>query len=207
MAYDEDSIARSVRRYVFAVLDEAWTIDLQRDEVKDDARPAGVVEMGEARLREGRSAIPQGNVTRFAPVTVTLYPVVQDPRKAGRAARKLSTLMNDLIVFGLDLRNPDTGRLVAGPERIPLYDYDAVDYDADPPVIEGPDLPHDVLWAEDYSSNAIQDPLDPRRWSVVLEMRVSWEQPGRTVPDAPLATGGLVASYRGLVRPGPVYGA
>jgi hypothetical protein len=203
--YDSDSVARSVRRYVYEMAQDPWTISLERDEVRDDDRPAGVVEVGEARLRDGRVSIPQGNVSRFAPVTVTLYPALLEPRKAGRAARQLSSRLDDLITFGADWFDEVTGRPLAGPERIPLYDYDEIDLDStDPADRAGAEKPHDWLWAEDYSTNAVQDPIDPRRWSVILEVRVSWEQPGRTIPPAPLASDGLgPVSYRGLVQPGP----
>jgi hypothetical protein len=186
------------------MLGEPWLIDLERAEVRDEDRPAGVVEVGEVRLRAGRVSVPQGPLTRFAPVTVSLYPVVQEPRKAGRAARQLASRLADLITLGAEWIDETTGRPLAGPERIPLYDYSGIDLDsADPADRTGAAKPTAWLWAEDYSTNAIQDPLDPRRWAVILELRVSWDQGGRSIPAAPLATGGLgPVTYRGLLRRG-----
>lgn len=200
--YDADSIARSVRRYVAEMLGAPWALSLERAEVRDDARPAGVVEIGQTRLRSGRVSIPQGSVVRFAPVTVTLYPALAEPRSAGRAARQLASRLSDLIGVGAEWYDAVTGRPLAGPDRIPLYDYDDVALDGTEEERSGPALPHDWLWAEDYGAEPVQDPIDPRRWSVVMDLRVSWEQPGRVTPEAPLATGGLgPVTYRGLLRP------
>lgn len=179
--YDHDDIGRSVRRYVAEMVGEPWQLDLERKEVVDDARPAGVVEVGDVRPRRGRAgSLQQGNVEEFAPVTVSLYPELLEPRQAGRAARLLASDLYDLIRFGTaDGAVFLGGRPASGPERIPLYDYALVQLVGTAEERRGPANPHDVLWAEDYSCRPIQDPLDPQRWSVILEMRVSWERPGR----------------------------
>jgi hypothetical protein len=206
--YDPDSVLRSIRRYLSGLLPQPWSVTTERVEVRDDARPAGVIEMGEVRTRRARVSVPQGEVEEFAPVTVTLYPPVTgtggtplDPRLASAGARVLSGRVRDLIVIGAE------GVSMAGPERMPLWDYSAI-----APGTAGPAQPIDVLWAEDYSVRAVQDPLEARRWSVIAELRVSWERPGRERAEAPVLTGlpgapagtpipPEVAAGRGLVVP------
>lgn len=195
--YDPDDIARSVRRYVAEMLGPPWALGLERKEVKDEARPAGSVELGAVSVRRSRSTIPQGEVSRFMPVTVTLYPGLAAPREAGRTARMLAHGLERLISSGAEGPIFASGRPASGPERIPLYDYSPVPLEGSTAEREGPALPHDVLWAEDYSTRAVQDSQDPRRWTVVLELRVSWEAPGRIGPDAPIA----VAMPGGWVPP------
>jgi hypothetical protein len=183
--YDDESIARSVRRYIAPALGQPWNLMLERQEVRDDARPAGVVELGAAKERRARTSLPQGEVENFIAATVTLYPATDAPRKAGREARQLAGFLRRLIQFGADPEGADEltradGRPMAGPARLPLWDYDGAE-----PGTAGPPRPHDTMWAEDWSADAIQDPLDARRWSVVLEMRLSWEEPGRLGEQGP----------------------
>ena len=183
--YDPDDIARSVRRTIAELLGPPWQLDLERKEVADDARPAGVIEMGEARMRRARTSPQQGQITAFAPVTVTLYPPLAEPREAGRSARKLAHLLLDMVMVGVvgptfsDGGDPPMpGRRASGPERLPLYDYANVPLIGTAAERKGPDFAHDLLWVEDYGVRPLQDALDPQRWSVILEMRVSWERPG-----------------------------
>lgn len=200
--YDQDDIARSVRRYVAEMLGPPWAIDLERKEVRDDARPAGLVEVAQSRVRRARVSIPQGNVEMFAPVSVTLYPSLADPREAGRTARVLTHALLQLIVVGADGPTFEDGRPASGPERLPLYDYADVPLTGTAAQRQGPAHPHDLLWAEDYGVRPIQDPQDPQRWTVALDMRVSWEQPGRVSQadlDAPIATA-MPASSEPYVR-------
>lgn len=177
--YDVDDIARSVRRYVSELLGPPWELNLERTDVADDSRPAGLVELGQARVRRARASIPQGSVEMFMPVTVTLYPSLAPPREAGRTARGLAHGLQQLVQTGLVGPTFADGRRSAGPERIPLYDYSPVPLTGTDEERVPPAHAHDVLWAEDYGTRALQDPMDPQRWTVVLELRVSWEQPGR----------------------------
>lgn len=197
--YDPDDITRSVRRYVAELLGPPWELDLERRDPTDDTRPAGLVELGQARVRSARVSIPQGWVTMFMPVTVTLYPSLAAPREAGRTARHLAYGLQQLVQTGLAGITFADGRRASGPERIPLYDYSEVELTGTDEERTGPVTPHDVLWAEDYGTRAIQDPMDPQRWTVVLELRVSWEQPGRAdelTAGAPLV-GSLPGTFTG----------
>jgi hypothetical protein len=168
--YDPESVGRSVRRYM--------SVALELQEVRDDGRPAGVLELGEVRVRRARVSVPQGEVEEFAPLTLTLYPRILDvdgkpldPRVTAREARLAASAVQLLITSGAE------GVAMSGPERMPLWDYSAVE-----PGTPGPSTPIDVLWVEDYSVRTLQDPDDPRRWSVILDCRISWERPGRVPP-------------------------
>lgn len=184
--YSPDDVARSIRRYVGAMLGPPWVIDLERRAVADDERPAGLIELGRAQVRRARTSIPQGEVELFAPLTVMLYPSLDKPRQAGRTARNLAFALEQLVVLGADGLVFADDRPASGPERIPLYDYSDVPLEGTAAEREGPEFPHDVLFVEDYGVNPVQDPQDPKRWSVALDCRVSWEQPGRAAPDAPI---------------------
>jgi hypothetical protein len=177
--YDPESIGRSIRRYMAGLLTQPWSVALEAREVRDDQRPAGVIELGEVRTRRARISIPQGEVEEFAPVTVTLYPRILDvdgttyldARVTAREARLLSDSIRQLIVSGAE------GVAMSGPERFPLWDYSAV-----APGTPGPADPIDVLWVEDYSVRTLQDTDDLRRWSVAVDARLSWERAGRVPP-------------------------
>lgn len=196
--YDVDDVIRSVRRYVAATLGEPWTISLARNEVADDDRPAALIELGALRAPNGRVSLQQGPVDHSLPITITCWPPPAPDRYAAHVAHGLVSHLNNLVVHGLDLGVNENGRPIAGPYRIPLYDYSGV-----PPVeaVPGPEHPHDRLWVESHSAHAFQDQTDPRRWNVVLELTVSWEAPGRVPPgfDAPIAQS-MPGRYAGETR-------
>lgn len=182
--YDPESIGRSVRRYLSGVLTQPWSVALETQEIRDDSRPAGVLELGEVRVRRARVSIPQGEVEEFMPLTLSLYPrildvddVPLDPRITAREARLAASALQLLVTSGAE------GVAMSGPERFPLWDYSAV-----APGTPGPADPIDVLWVEDYAIRTLQDPDDTRRWSVIMDCRISWERPGRVPPVAPTLT-------------------
>lgn len=186
MSWDPDNIVRSVRRYVTDMLGPPWAIDLEREELADADRPGGVIEVGAEQVRFIRRSVPQGNVQAFMPVTLTLYPSLAEPREAGRTARHLSNALARLIAVGASELLQVNGRPGAGPEVLPLYDYSDVPLHGTIAQRRGPARPFTVMWAEDYSTRPLQDPQDPQRWSVILEMRVSYEYAGRATPDGPI---------------------
>lgn len=205
VSWDADNIARSVRRYVTDMLGPPWAIDLERTEVSDADRPGGLIEIGLEQVRFARRTIPQGNVSAFRSVTVTLYPSLDAPRRAGRTARHLADGLMRLIVIGADGPMRASGRPASGPETLPLYDYSMVALDGTVEERTGPEFAFDVMWAEDYSCRALQDPMDAQRWSVILEMRLSYEYPGRvSVTDqaAPIV-GSLPGGWGGVPDPDP----
>lgn len=197
--HDLDDVLRSVRRYLAATLGEPWVIYLARSDVADDDRPAALIDAGDLRAPAGRATLHQGPVEHTLPLTVTCWPSPAPETWAAHTARGLASQLNALVVHGLDLGQDANGRPVAGPYRIPLYDY------SDVPVIggtPGPADPYDRLWVDSHSTRAFQDPGDPRRWNVVLELTLSWETPGRLGPeaDAPI-TAAMPVTYRGRVNP------
>lgn len=179
---DPEDIARSVRRYLGLMLTQPWDLRLQREEVRDDRRPAGFVEMGREAERWAREgAIPQGDRIMFAPVTISLFPALAEPRAAGRDARQLAGLVRDLMQAGGDGILFASGRPACGPKRIPLWDYSEAG-----PGQAGPQFPVDVLRVENLSVDPVQDTMDARRWAVIAELRLSYELGGRVSQPAPV---------------------
>lgn len=179
--HDPEDFARSIRRYLGLMLTQPWDLRLQREEVRDDARPAGAIETGREQERWARDSVPQGDRIMFMPVTVSLYPALGEPRAAGRAARQLAGDVRDLLQVGGDGVVFSDGRRASGPKRIPLWDYAAA-----APGSAGPPFPYDVMRVENLSVDSIQDPMDARRWSVIAELRLSYELPGREPDPAPV---------------------
>jgi hypothetical protein len=86
MNFAQDDIHRSLRRYVTWLLPDVpvWT---QRAEIRDDARPVGVVEpAGPSTTLFARSSIPQGDVQKTRPWSLMLYPALAATR-ASHASR------------------------------------------------------------------------------------------------------------------------
>lgn len=194
MAYDVDDVARSLRRYLALALDgPPWRIRTERRMVRDDDRPVAVLDLGPQLVQFAREARHQGNWVWVAPVTITCYPEVnQDEEEGAWEARTLRARLLRLVTIGVPVLD-NTGAPLSGPFRVPLYDY------ADTPLTgadrAGPTYPEDVIWVvrESLTSEAIQDPDDPKRWTVVLEFRASVEAPGaEPTPEA------LVAGVHGL---------
>ena len=189
--YTPQDIKRSIRKYLVALLEEqkGWTLRIERREVRDEDRPVAVIELGPESVLRAREALTQGEVETLYPVTVSAYPALpeyednadppSDPiREAEAAAEELKALLTQWLMFGLTVTDVK-GQHWAGPMRIPLYDYAETPLTGDKRAME--DDPHDVLWVqrESIAVNAVQDPDDLRRWSVLLDFRVSMEQPGR----------------------------
>lgn len=190
--YTAEDIARSLQRYYSTMLGDnaegRWQWRLQREEVADDKRPVAVLELGVERSTQARNAIDQGNVIVAMPFTVTLYPPIAEPRPAGQLARQLSSWLLDAVAIGIDLgtyTRLGRKRPVAGPMRLPLWDYAGVPLTGAGRA--GPAAPADHLWVEDVTARPIQDPQDARRWTVASDVRVSWEKPGRVAPAVPIA--------------------
>lgn len=204
--YEANDVKRSIRKYLAGLLDDTWTIRIERREVRDEDRPVAVIELGQVSVVRAREALTQGEVETLYPVTVSCYPPLPeaaedadpppDPiRESEAAAEGVKTLLIRWLMFGLTVRDKDD-RNWAGPYRIPLYDF------ADTPLTgdnrELKDPPHDVLWVDrdGVSAEAIQDPEDLRRWSVVLDLRVTMEEPGRErAEDETYVAEGIEGTY------------
>lgn len=188
-----DDVLLSLRRYLAQTLTPAdperpWRIRLEREPIKDEERPVAVIEAGSLTAPRARHAIDQGPVTQHQPLTVTTYPETTGTvRAAGRRARRLEQHLLDVGTYGLDLGSTPRflggpARPIAGPGRIPIYDFGDVAVEGTTEERSLPDGALPVGWLiieGEPAANAIQDPEDARRWTVVWELRVTWERGGR----------------------------
>lgn len=196
---------RSLRRFLMMSLGAPpWRIYIARDHVGDDERPAAIVEPGSpsGRGRPARISLPQGNRERMQTHSIALFPSFmtedEEPRRlsveeAAVRAHGLAQRLEDSIALGLI---DDDGEAWSYPERIPVFDFDAV------PVLGaqrgGPDEPYGWMWVEDFPVRPVQDNDDPLRWTVVSDLRVSWEAAGRAPLPGPPA-----GSMHGTFTPQP----
>lgn len=205
-------LQRSLRRWLSLALDDdEWTLRDERAEIADDARPAGYVEASTPMTTGfARATVPQGDVQRRITMTQTLYPATTGkPEECGRRARDLADLLDRAVQVGLAIPagtlEPGPGLipspalapgeeawLVTWPLSIPLWDFSAVSDDE-----PGPPAPRAAAEVESVTSRAIPDPLDDRRWTVVLELRLTWWAPGRDRPlhEAPLVVGDVPVTF------------
>lgn len=180
-SWSDDSVHRSLRRYLALLLGDPWELRLEQRGIADEDRPVAVVEMGPRANIRARTSLEQGEVVNGWPVTITCYPAVAPDERTGRqAAAELRYWLSQWLTVGLEVlaATPD-GKPFAGPWRVPLWDYDEVPLTG--PDKAGPADPHDVIWIEEGSDSvtALVDPEDPLRWTVVCEFRCSVEAPGR----------------------------
>lgn len=200
MNFSLDDRVRSVRRWLSASMDgEAWSLHVLRVAVKDERRPAGVVEASTPAVTvQARTTVPQGDVMRRQTFSIALYPEfmedgdVMSPADAAVRANAVAERLAASLLHGLmqDVEEGEPPETVSvsysPPERLPVWDY------ADVPTVgagrAGPAEPYGWLTVEDYPVRTIQDPEDQRRWTVVCDLRVSWWQGGRVAPDAPIVS-------------------
>lgn len=172
-------IQRSARQWLwFALADEAWSLEDERIEVADDQRPVGIVEMTTpVAITFARVAVPQGDVTKRSTLTITLYPsALGNAQVCGRRARDLVDSIEAAWTVGMIL--PPVGaaaEIPLYPSALPLWDFSAVGDDA---AASGPPIAYAV--ADSVTVRDIADPLDDRRWTVVAELRLSWQSGGRS---------------------------
>lgn len=197
MNYSADDRHRSIRDFVALVLGAPpWRVRTERQPVPDDQRPAAVVEetgpATQGRLPARRSS-PQGMVDRQGSYTLTAYPVLGETGADARLeAQTIATAIEQAILLGLV---DDDGTAWSGPEMIPVFDYAGVPVKG--PDRAGPESGYGWLAIEDYPVRAIVDPDDFTRYTVVCEMRVSWQQAGRAAaPGVPV--GGMGGTWGGV---------
>jgi hypothetical protein len=197
--FSADDIHRSVRRYVALALGEDWTIRTEREVVKDSERPVAVVEWSTAIGRSpghppDRRTIPQGDVSRMGTMAVTAYPAIFDTAREGKHESELiAQLLDESIGQGLVKRDGSGPVVNVGhPLAIPVYDYAAV------PVKganrAGPPNPYGWAMVADHSVHPLQDPLDEKRWTVAVSIRLTWWRAGRQPPPGPRATRGVIGT-------------
>lgn len=187
-----DDRIRSLRRFVMNALGSPpWRVRTERQPVADEQRPIGVVEASTAMVTtRARTSIPQGEVERQQTFAIVLYPAMATTAAESRLiASQVAELLSDAIGFGLVGDGVETP-----PEAIPFYSFDGVPVKG--VTREGGAVPYAWMRVEDFPVRPIQDPEDPLRWTVVCDLRVSWEQGGRVRPPAPAvgdSTGVFVA--------------
>lgn len=184
MNYAPDDIHRSLRRYVSEAL-PSWRVWTERDEVRDDARPVAVVEASSPLTQTfARSTVPQGDVSGLRAFSVQCYPELGDtPRDSRLLAEEVAQTLAGLVTLGLVA---DNGSNIGYPLKVPIYDY------ANVPLTganrAGPAEPYGFAdIGRGFAVNPIQDPIDPLRWTVALDVQLSWWAAGRGVTD-PAAT-------------------
>lgn len=204
---EPEDVLRSLRRYAWlmvadlSTLEQRWRVRLQRTRVADEERPVAIIDPGVLTVlwaREG--TIRQGDVQKGRPFTATFYPeVAMTPARSAQLARLLEARLDAGFTRGL-VSNEGPQRHIGGPFRVPVYDFDGVPIDG--PERGGPDEPymHANIVPSSLTIRPIQDPLDERRYTVVLSMRLAWWQAGRWTDHAPVADdmGGRFQGTRSL---------
>lgn len=178
-----ESVHRSVAEWVYAALaSDEWTLKDERSEVEDEDRPVVIVEpTGEKATPFARTSYTQGDVQHRDTWTVTAYPVTDGaPQECTRRARLLAEALDAAVTYGILIPadDPEPERQLGGPLTLPLWDFEGLGL-GDP----RPDDPAGTVFVESHTARPIADPLDDRRWTVVLEMRVTWWWGGRIRRD------------------------
>lgn len=170
---------RSFRRWLWLALgDDAWTLRDARFEVPDDQRPAGYIDVATPTSTPfARATIPQGDVQKRVTLAATLYPVTTGTaEETGERASQLADELDACITHGVVVAavGATPEQVLGYPLSLPLWDFAGVSLD---------ELPagEPVAFADVDSVTArpIPDPLDDHRWTVVLELRLSWWAGGR----------------------------
>jgi hypothetical protein len=187
--WSSDDAHRSIRDWLgMALGSPPWQVWTERRDMDAALRNVAVVEQAAPRtLTTFRTSIPQGNVEWAQTFSIMCYPSSgETPQEARLAAQLVADRLGRVVAHGLV---DDAGEeSIAPPLRIPLRDYEGVpavgaDREADP-------VPYDWLLIEDPGAlRIVQDPVDHMLFTVPLDLRVSWEAPGRDVPPAPVAVG------------------
>jgi hypothetical protein len=175
-------VQRSIRRWLWMALgDAAWTLRDSRFEVPDDQRPAGYVDQASAvSMPFARSSVPQGDVQMRTTFSLQLYPSVEGSAEDCDArARRLADELGRCVVMGVVVPGPSPV-VLGGPLSLPLWDFEGVSLDELP---VGP--PVGVADVDSVGARAIPDPLDDRRWTVAVDLRVSWWTGGRSRLSVP----------------------
>lgn len=187
MNFTLDDRHRSLRRFLMNALGSPpWRVRTERQPVADEQRPVAVVEVTTAATTlRARRSIPQGNIERGQTFAIVLYPALGASAAESRLeAATVADRLQDSIAVGL-VDELDNDALLSAPEMLPVYDFAGVPVKG--ALRAGPPAPYGWLRVEDYPVRPVQDPEDPLRWTVVCDLRVSWEQAGRDVAPAPAA--------------------
>lgn len=198
MNFEVDDIHRSLRRYIAQVLVEPWKVRTERQPVTPDERRICVVEPSSpVTTGKHRVSIPQGNVEKLMAFSAMAYPAIFGTAREGRLeAQRIASLLDQTFTLGLVDGEGVEAVNIGAPFRVPVYDFLGV------PVTgrsrAGPTDHYGFAWVADLSVRTLQDTLDHLRWTVACDVRLSWEQGGRIVAQAPTA-----ADMHGSFEPPP----
>lgn len=187
-----ESAHRSVRRFFAEALAAAgeggapYKVRLEDEQVKDADRPQAVVlPIADADLASPpRVSVPQGDYQLRQSFAATAYPEVDGSSRATRMrANEIADLLMTCVLCGMV---DDDGESVAYPGSIALFDYTGVPVEgagrSDALTVEQVGV-MDVLAC---TGRPIPDPVDDRRWTAIVTLRLSWWAAGRVAPEAPL---------------------
>lgn len=186
--YSVDDIHRSLRRYVSQALGSPpWTVRTERQPVEDDARNVCVVEPASPSSQgKHRVSIPQGNLEKMMAFSAMAYPELGDTAADSRlAAQLVADLLEQAFAIGLVEGKGEEQRNIGGPFRLPVYDFAGVPVKGAERGAAGDE--YGFAWVDDLTVRPLQDPIDYLRFTVVCDVRLSWEQGGRLLPGAPAA--------------------
>lgn len=199
MNFSLDDRRRSLRRFLMmAVGSPPWTVYVAREHVADDARPAALIEPASPAGpgRAARISIPQGNRERRQTFSLMLFPAFLDGdgnpleiEEARLAADTAAQQLEDALALGLI---DDDGSAWSAPERLPMFDFAGVAVSGE--LRAGPAESYGWMWVDEFPVRVIQDTDDPLRFTVVCDLRLSWEAPGRAEHPGQLA-GDLSGTY------------
>lgn len=187
-----DDRQRSLRRFVIETLGSPpWVVRLQREVVKEEQRPAAVIEPTSGVLPgdiPSRTTVPQGDIDLMQSFALAFYPALADgrgadlsPAAAAQQARVIAERLTQSLMIGLVL---DDGSRWSYPWRLPLFDFDGVPIEGR--ARAGTDEPYAWMNVAEAPVRAIPDPVDPLRWTIVSDLRMTWRQGGALAPEAPL---------------------
>lgn len=183
--FEHDDVLRSLRRYVSQALGSPpWRVRTERVEVKDDERPAALIEVSAPTVTlSARASVPQGNVLEATSYAVACYPEKgESVAEARRIAAGVASRLRGMVQFGLVT---DEGALGA-PSRFPIYDYDDVPVTGTAAERAGPDVPYDYGYImEGWNVRTTADDLDLQLYTVMLNLRVRVDWPGRVAWPTP----------------------
>jgi hypothetical protein len=175
-------VQRSFRRWLWlALADDSWTLRDTRFEVPDDQRPAGYIDVSTPTTTPfARTGIPQGDVQKRVTLTATLYPTTNgSAEETAERASMLADEMDRCITHGVvvPVNGPVPEQALGYPLALPLWNFAGLSLDQAPAPGAVPLTYADV---DSVTARPIPDPLDDRRWTVVLELRLSWWTGGRS---------------------------
>ena len=194
---------RSLQRQLSGLLPD-YELSPARQAVPDSRRPAGAISSSPASIEELRQGSPDLRpfLARMS-VTVTLWPPFTDTGDVLTARHQAEQLASRLLELWLVGSAPVArfpgGRPAEGPLHLALYDY------GDAPYAQAPEDPQPVESARiaDPSATVIQDPDDPRRFTITGQLQLSWTAIAR---KAPAPTAPIITSLPGTYLRAPRVG-